>query len=115
MRGDRLVDQQVSTEEVLELVVQRASAVLDVDPGRIDAGARFNEDLHADSLDLVEVVEGVERDLHLRGIRAVIGDAELVTLRTVGDAAARIAASARRETGHADIPSGTGGVRGARP
>ena len=125
------MEQHVSTEEVVELVVRRVSEVLDVDAGDIDPGARFDEDLHADSLDLVEVVEGVERDLLLLGIRAGIGDAELVTLRTVGDAAARIAASARPETGQADdpaaiaaqtrsntpvgatIPPATRGVRGA--
>jgi acyl carrier protein len=47
---------------------------------------RFDQDLHADSLDLVEVVEGVERDLRRRGLAVSVADADLADLETVGDA-----------------------------
>ena len=85
----------ITAQEVLALLVERIAGVLAVDGMAIGADTRFDEDLHADSLDLVEVVEGVERELRARGVAVGLPDAELVALRTVGDAATRIAASAR--------------------
>lgn len=82
-----------TADDVLGLLVPRIVRVLAIDPGRVSADARFDEDLHADSLDLVEVVEGVERDLQERGERAELTDEELLALRTVGEAAERIAES----------------------
>ena len=37
-----------------------AAEVLSVEPGQVTEGARFKEDLDADSLDLVELVMGIE-------------------------------------------------------
>ncbi len=72
--------------------------VLGLDDGALGDGwraLRFDEDLHADSLDLVEVVEGVERALRDEGHDVSIPDAELVALRTLGDAADRLVGGAR--------------------
>ncbi len=77
----------------MELLVARIAAVFAVDRAGLSGDTRFDEDLHGDSLDLVEVVEGVERDLAQRGVRAALSDDELLGLRTVGHAAERIAAS----------------------
>lgn len=80
-----------SAEDVQQLLAGRIARVMAVDAGSVTAETRFDEDLHADSLDLVEVIEGVERDLRSRGERSALSNAELVGLRTVGEAAARIA------------------------
>jgi acyl carrier protein len=84
----------VTVEEVLKLVIRRVSVVMMVEQSRVDAASRLDEDLHADSLDLVEILHGVEADLRARGIAVALPDAALVTLRTLGDAAEQIAAHA---------------------
>jgi acyl carrier protein len=86
----------MSTEEVYELLVERLAAVLGVDPAEIDASSRFDEDLHADSLDLVEVVEAVERTLDGRGLAVSVADEELASFTTVGQAAELIAGQTLR-------------------
>jgi acyl carrier protein len=75
---------------VLELVMERIRAVMVLDDVRLSEATRFDEDLHADSLDLVEVVESVERELRDRGVPAALPDDELTGVRTVGDVADRI-------------------------
>jgi acyl carrier protein len=82
----------VTVEEVLEFLVRRVSVVMMVEESQVNAASRFDEDLHADSLDLVEIVHGVEADLRGRGVAVALPDTVLVTLRTVSDAAERIAA-----------------------
>lgn len=80
-----------TTEEVLALLSERVATVLGVD-APVTADTRFDEDLHADSLDLVEVVESVERALRDRGFELSVDDDELLAASTVGEAAQRIAA-----------------------
>ncbi|MBA2528618.1 MAG: acyl carrier protein [Euzebyales bacterium] len=87
----------VTPEEVLGLLVARVGAVMGRPQLQVDADTRF-DDLNADSLDIVELVEGVEAELRRRGLRPSLGDAELAGLHTVGDAARRIAATTRRGT-----------------
>lgn len=84
----------VTTDEVMALMVGRVAAVMAIDPATVSGASRFDEDLHADSLDLVEVIEGVERDLSERGHRLSLSDEELLGLRTVAEAARRIAGTA---------------------
>lgn len=84
----------VTTDEVMNLVVGRIAAVMAIDPATVSGDSRFDEDLHADSLDLVEVIEGVERDLSQRGHQLALSDEELLSLRTVAEAAQRIAGTA---------------------
>jgi acyl carrier protein len=81
-------------EEVQHLLRARVASVLGLDePPALDA--RFDEDLHADSLDLVEIIEGVESELSGRGVAAALPDEVLLDLRTVAEAAERIHAAAR--------------------
>jgi acyl carrier protein len=87
------VAEDITPDEVQHLLVTRLRTVL-AHEGDISAAARFDEDLHADSLDLVEVIEGVERDLAERGLTAALDDEELLELETVGDAVRRIHAAA---------------------
>ncbi len=82
--------------EVLTLLIDRLRSVVDVGPGAVTAQTRFVADLHADSLDLLEVVESVEQQLRDRGLQVALPDAELVALTTVGQAAERIAAATSR-------------------
>lgn len=82
----------IERHEILDLLVERLAAVLAVEAGELDEDTRFDEDLHADSLDLVEVIEGVEQALAARGAAVTMSDEELVTLATVGEAADRLAA-----------------------
>lgn len=90
-----------SAQEVQKLLVTHIARVMGVDAGAISAETRFDADLHADSLDLVEVIENVERDLRSRGERSALGNQELVSLRTVGELSARISetTSPARESG----------------
>lgn len=85
---------RVDSEVVWELLVRRVGTVLARDPAGIVRADRFDDDLHADSLDLLEIVEGVEQDLRARGIDVSVADDELAVLQTVGDAADRLAAGA---------------------
>ena len=81
-------------DDVLDLVMEHVRVVLELPAERVTADARFDEDLHADSLDLVEVVESVERALAGRGVAVSLPDEELLGLATVGQAAERIASAA---------------------
>lgn len=86
---------EVTGQGILELVIHHVAAVLDVRRTQLTAATRFDDDLHADSLDLLEVVEVVERELGRRGLTARISDDEFAELRTVGEVAERVAAAAR--------------------
>ncbi|MGI8875180.1 MAG: phosphopantetheine-binding protein [Egibacteraceae bacterium] len=79
---------------VLGLLTAHARSVL-VREGALDASTRFEEDLRADSLDLVEIIEGVERDLNARGVDLDLPDDTLLAVRTLGDAADAVLAHAR--------------------
>jgi acyl carrier protein len=50
----------MSRDEVMKLVREHLAEELEVDPGRIEEGTRFREDLDADSLDLYELVMELE-------------------------------------------------------
>jgi len=80
----------MTAEEVLALLDRRLRDVLALD-GPISPEARFDADLHADSLDLVEVIEAVERDLAGRGVVVTLPEEAMRDLVTVDDAARRIA------------------------
>jgi acyl carrier protein len=72
--------------EVLDVVQQAASTVLDVGPGEVAPTARLRKDLRADRLALLEIVEIVQTRLAPTapaGFR--IEDEDLAGLVTVGD------------------------------
>lgn len=85
-------------QDILGLLVARLATVLAIEADEIGRESRFDEDLHADSLDLVEVIEGVERDLEGRGVAVRLPEDELLDVRTVGDAADRLHAAVARAT-----------------
>jgi acyl carrier protein len=69
---------QGSIEERLKRII---SEQLGVDEGQVTRDASFEEDLNADSLDLVELIMSLEEEF---GIEISEEDAEKI--RTVGDA-----------------------------
>ena len=71
----------MSKDEVLSLVRDHLSEELEVDPGRIELGTRFKEDLDADSLDLYELVMELEDNYGI-----TVSEEQAAEIRTVGDA-----------------------------
>jgi len=61
--------------------------VLEMPAEQVVPGASFADDLGADSLDLVELVEAIEAEFAIR-----IGDDELIEITTVGEAFSLVAA-----------------------
>ncbi len=72
--------------EVLQLVQDRLSDILEIEPARVTESASFSEDLAADSLALIELVEALEADLRETSPTFRIDDEDLEDLRTVRDA-----------------------------
>ncbi len=63
-----------------EKIADKLVEQLDIDREKITKDARFVEDLEMDSLDMVEMVIGVEKDLGIQ-----IDNDEAKDLKTVGD------------------------------
>ena len=82
-------------QEIGRLVTERLAAVLSIPTRRVTADARLASDLHADSLDLVEVVESVEAALREQGHDLHVPEAQLVAWHTVGDAVEGVLAAVR--------------------
>lgn len=72
---------------ILEKIKSVVADKLDADPADIQESSSFVDDLGADSLDVVELVMGLEDEFGLE-----IGDEEAEGIRTVGDAVRFIAA-----------------------
>jgi acyl carrier protein len=73
-------------QAVLDLVRDRLADILEIDPGSIEEGHSFRDDLDADSLALIELVEAIEEELAERSVGFRIEDDDLEDLRTVRDA-----------------------------
>jgi acyl carrier protein len=71
---------------VFEIVRANLADILEIDPATISEGQSFVDDLDADSLALIELVEALEEDLGERSIGFRIEDEDLVDLKTVRDA-----------------------------
>ncbi|HEX8580680.1 MAG TPA: phosphopantetheine-binding protein [Acidimicrobiales bacterium] len=73
-------------QQVFELIRDRLADILEVDPGSISEGDSFADDLDADSLALIELVEALEEELGERSVGFRIDDEDLEDLKTVRDA-----------------------------
>ena len=73
-------------DEIFEIVRDRLADILEIEPGTISEGQSFVDDLDADSLALIELVEALEEQLsdRIEGFR--IDDEDLEDLKTVRDA-----------------------------
>ncbi|MGE3620873.1 MAG: acyl carrier protein [Acidimicrobiia bacterium] len=72
--------------QVFELIRDRLADILEVDPSTITEGASFTDDLEADSLALIELVEAIEEEVGERTVGFRIEDEDLEDLKTVRDA-----------------------------
>jgi acyl carrier protein len=67
--------------DALVTIKEVAAEVLSVDPGQVTEAARFKEDLDADSLDLVELVMGLEERFDIE-----VPEDDLEGVTTIGQA-----------------------------
>lgn len=73
-------------DEVVALVRDRLADILEIDPSSISEGDSFQDDLEADSLALIELVEALEEEIGERTVGFRIEDEDLEDLKTVRDA-----------------------------
>ncbi|MGO9196892.1 MAG: acyl carrier protein [Acidimicrobiales bacterium] len=76
----------LTRSEVVDLVRNQLAEILEIDGSTISESSSFSDDLNADSLALIELVEALEEELadKVPGFR--IDDEDLEDLRTVRDA-----------------------------
>ena len=72
--------------EIVTLVRERLAEILEIESSAINEGDSFSDDLEADSLALIELVEAIEEELSERTVGFRIDDEDLEDLRTVRDA-----------------------------
>ena len=77
---------RMNREQVLELVRLQLADILEISPDGIAESSSFSEDLNADSLALIELVESLEEELRNQVADFRIDDEDLEDLRTVRDA-----------------------------
>jgi acyl carrier protein len=73
-------------QQIFELIRDRLADILEIDPGQISEGQSFTDDLEADSLALIELVEAIEEEVGERTVGFRIEDEDLEDLKTVRDA-----------------------------
>lgn len=71
---------------VLQIVKASLADILEIDAATISEGQSFVDDLEADSLALIELVEALEEEFAERSIAFRIEDEDLEDLKTVRDA-----------------------------
>ena len=71
---------------VLQIVKASLADILEIDASTISEGQSFVDDLEADSLALIELVESLEEEMAERSIEFRIEDEDLEDLKTVRDA-----------------------------
>jgi acyl carrier protein len=76
----------IDRDEIFEIVRDRLADILEIEPGGITEGQSFVDDLDADSLALIELVEALEEQLAGRIPCFRIEDEDLEDLKTVRDA-----------------------------
>jgi len=76
----------IGPDDVLRMIRERLSEILEIDEARITLDSDFTADLDADSLALIELVEALEEELGERTVGFSIDDEDLADLHTVRDA-----------------------------
>ncbi|MFV0523648.1 MAG: acyl carrier protein [Acidimicrobiales bacterium] len=76
----------MTRDDVINLIRDRLADILEIDPEQISEGDSFADDLDADSLALIELVEALEEELGERTVGFRIEDEDLQDLKSVRDA-----------------------------
>ena len=89
-------DTPIERDEIFAIVRDRLADILEIDPAGISEGQSFVDDLDADSLALIELVEALEEELSERAEGFRIDDEDLADLKTVRDAVDYVAERTRQ-------------------
>ncbi len=73
-------------DEIFGIIRDSLADILEIEPSAISEGQSFVDDLDADSLALIELVEALEEELSDRTVGFRIEDEDLEDLKTVRDA-----------------------------
>lgn len=76
----------LTRDEILSIIRDNLSDILEIDASLVSEGQSFVDDLEADSLALIELVEALEEQLADRIADFRIEDDDLEDLKTVRDA-----------------------------
>lgn len=76
----------MTREEIINLVKDRLADILEIEPSDIKEGDSFSDDLEADSLALIELVEALEETISETVPDFRINDEDLQDLKSVRDA-----------------------------
>jgi acyl carrier protein len=77
---------QLTRNEVFEIIRNHLADIIEIDPAGIGEASSFADDLNADSLALIELVEAIEEEFSSKGDSFRIDDEDLEELKTVRDA-----------------------------
>jgi acyl carrier protein len=77
---------ELGPDAVLVIIRERLAEILEIDESLITLDSDFADDLDADSLALIELVEALEEELGERTVGFSIDDEDLGDLHTVRDA-----------------------------
>jgi acyl carrier protein len=86
-------------DEVLAIIRERLAEILEIDEDRVTLESNFSQDLDADSLALIELVEALEDEVGERTVGFSIDDDDLADLKTVRDAVDYVVARLAGPTG----------------
>jgi acyl carrier protein len=76
----------ITADEVQGMIRTHLAEILEIDEARVTLDANFADDLEADSLALIELVEALEEELGERTVGFSVDDEDLGDLATVRDA-----------------------------
>ncbi len=85
-QGTNFGRSQLTRNDVFEIIRNHLADILEIDPSGIVETSSFTDDLNADSLALIELVEAIEEEFSSQGNSFRIEDEDLEELRTVRDA-----------------------------
>lgn len=93
-----VVNTPLDRPAIFAIVRDQLVEILEIDPESISEGQSFKDDLKADSLDLVELVDALEEELSERTVGFRIEDEDLADLKTVRDAVDFVLAHVRQNS-----------------
>lgn len=86
----------ITRNEVIALIRDQVGEILEIDPDTVELTSAFVDDLGADSLALIELVEALEGELGERSVGFHFDDEDVQELVTVGETVDYVMAKLRR-------------------